>query len=124
MRPNHYIYKHKQNEKAKREEVKRERAERLAELEEQYAKALENSQNSDLVAQYNHFLAVKKEYETFKFENGFNAEQAVKEISAVISEFRVEYVGVDKRDLESLKTQLNIYRSISSNQTQESEPEM
>ena len=124
MRPNHYIYKHKQNEKAKREDIRKERAEKLAELEEQYAKALVNSQNAELVAQYNHFLGVKKDYETFKFDNGFDAEQAVKEISAVISEFRIEFVGVDKRDLESIKTQLNIYRSLNYSQPEEIEPEM
>ncbi|MBQ8424731.1 MAG: hypothetical protein IJX17_01765 [Clostridia bacterium] len=127
MRPNHYIYKHKQNEKAKREQVKTERMERLAELEEQYKIALENSQNENLVAQYNQFIAVKKEYETYDFVNNFDrkfdVEKAISEISAVISEFRITYVGVDKRDLESIKTQLAIYRSFAPN-SQVIEPEM
>ena len=124
MRPNHLNYKHKINERKERENIRKERAEKLAELEEQFAKALANSQNTDLVAQYNHFLAIKKEYETYNFEDGFNAEQAVKEISAVISEFRIQYVGVDKRDLDSIKTQLNIYRSLNNSKPQEVEPEM
>ena len=127
MRPNHYIYKHKQNEREKREQVKNERIERLAELEEQYKVALENSQNENLVAQYNQFIAVKKEYETYDFANNFDrefdVEKAVAEITAVISEFRIKYVGVDKRDLESIKTQLNIYRSFAPS-SQEVEPEM
>ena len=67
---------------------------------------------------------VLKDYETFKFEDGFNAEQALKEITALISDFRIQFIGVDKRDLESIKTQLNIYRSLNHNQANESEREM
>ena len=126
MRPNHMIYKHKQNERQQRAEVKQERIKRLAELEKQYETALANSQNSELVAQYNHFIAVKKEYEGLpeEYNSHFDVAKAIQEVSKVISEFRIQHVGVDKRDLTSLKTQLNILRSIVPQENSQSEPGM
>ena len=126
MRPNHMIYKHQQNERQKRAEVRQERIEKLADLEKQYAIALENSQNSELVAQYNHFIAVKKEYESLpaEYNTQFDVARAIQEVTAVISDFRIQHVGVDKRDLSSLKTQLNILRSIVPQENSQDGPEM
>lgn len=124
MRPNHMNYKHKQNERRKRAEEKQSKVQRLAELEEKYKIALENSNNVALVNQYNHFIAIQKEYETFEFKDGFNGKKAAHEAAMVVAEMREKYYGVDKRDLDSLKFQINLLKKVVSSQAPENEPEM
>lgn len=106
------------NEKKSKEDIQKENLQTLHELEETYKKALENNSNDVLVSQYNHLLAVKREYETYDFENNFdrnfNAQKAVKEVESVIIEFRSEYIGVEARDLDYLKMQINLYKGLTS----------
>lgn len=118
-RPSHFINKHKQFEQKQREAQKQQRIEKLAEIEAKYQIAIANSNNPELVAQYNHFLAVRKDYENMPTGANaqFNAEKAIQEINNLISDFRVQNIGVDSRDLESLKFQLNMLKSLTQQKT-------
>lgn len=115
--PSSLRYKNMKRRKAREKAMK---AEKLAELEEQYKKAVANASNKELVSTYNQMIAIKKEYEARRDA----IESELNEMTIAISNFRIENVGVDKRDLESIKTQLNVLGSDILSSEQEIEPEM
>jgi len=115
--PSRKRYKNMKRRKAREKALK---AEKIADLEAQYKKAVANASNKELVNTYNEMLSIKKEYEKRKDA----IESELSEMNAMISQFRIENVGVDKRDLESIKTQLNVLGSDILSSEQGNEPEM
>lgn len=135
MSQNH-LNKKNQNVKVKSEkkeftqEELNEREYILRDLEEQYKFAAANAANRTLVVQYESLLSYKQEYENYgsSKDSHINSEKSYEELKSYISNFRIQHVGVDKRDLESIKTQLNVYRasveSYRNNLNNQSAPQM
>ena len=108
------IERHKKNRRQEEKTTREEKIQKLAELEEKYKIALQNASNQQLVAEYEHFIAVKKDYETYRNElsNQFDVDKAIQEITQLIAEYRVANFGVDPRDVTKIKTEVSILRQV------------
>lgn len=102
--------------KLRMQSSREENIQRLAELEEQYKVAKANSENERLVAEYEHWIAVKADYaanrKLLETEMGIDVDKAIEAAARIVSEIRVNNVGVDARDLEAIKTELNILKRV------------
>ena len=104
------------NSKLKTQNSREENIQRLAELENLYIIAKENAANQKLVGDYEHWIAVKDDYaanrKLLETEIGIDVDKAIEYAARIISEIRVNNVGVDARDLEAIKTELNILKRV------------